>query len=167
MIDALTRIAPPPLPVPRPAFFLTGNQYPPSTVFPASSPGSTDPGRRFEAKNNKTDDFIHSETSKMDVTHLSSTNLPQNSPRFFAIFVDFCAQNGPFFSPVCPSATPLGDAGRWWRKRAHRRLAATPPFIPVQLGLTLRATLPEMLEPNTPPLPQTSIDTCFCETVKL
>jgi hypothetical protein len=41
-------------------------------------------------------DFIHFETRKMTITPLTSTNMPQNPLRFFAIFVDFCAQNDPF-----------------------------------------------------------------------
>ena len=51
-------------------------------------------------------DFIHSETRKMTITPLSSTKSPQISPRFFAIFVDFCAQNSPKTASNRPHATP-------------------------------------------------------------
>jgi hypothetical protein len=38
----------------------------------------------------------------MAITPLSSTNIPQNPRRFFAIFVDFCAQNGPKPTQISP-----------------------------------------------------------------
>jgi hypothetical protein len=138
-----------------------------SSANAASPAGSAHPGGSPEAQNNKRSDFIHSETPKMAITTLSSTNLPRHLLRFFAIFIDFCAQNDPFLAPNRPSATTPGESGRWRRKVARRRLAATAPRTPVQLQQALWATPPETLEPNTPPVPQASIDACFCETVKL
>jgi hypothetical protein len=54
------------------------------------------------ARRQRGSDFIHSETRKMTITHLSSTNCPRNSRRFLAIFVGFYAQNGPNSAQIRP-----------------------------------------------------------------
>ncbi len=56
-----------------------------------------------------TSDFIHFEIEKTTVTPLSSTKTLKKPPRFFAIFVDFCRQNGPLPTPNGPSAITPGQ----------------------------------------------------------
>ena len=72
---------------------------------PANSAELTCSAGPAEAINRGRSDFIHSETQKSSITPLSSTNMPQNPLRFFAIFVDFCAQIGTFRPQKASSAT--------------------------------------------------------------
>ena len=52
-------------------------------------------------------DFIHFKTQKMNITPLTSTNMPQNPLRLFAIFLNFCAQSGPISTQNGPPAGSL------------------------------------------------------------
>jgi hypothetical protein len=66
-------------------------------------------------------DFIHSQTQKMTITLLSSTNIAQKPLRFFAFFCDFCAQNGRF-DPKLPLSVPKHPLH--WLLRALMQLAS-------------------------------------------
>jgi hypothetical protein len=160
---------------PLPPAFLTTYHYPPTAGFPASSAGSAYPGGPFEAKNNKRDDFIHSEMVKTDVTLLSSTNPLQNPRRFFAIFIDFCAQIGPFSPQIAPpgpsrTAANLRNPPKILRKYFRK---VCPSFLPfrqpqtmgVQPGESAGYPLLAVLRSLIPAF--TDLHAHFFETVKL
>jgi hypothetical protein len=68
--------------------FLTTNHNPLTTVL----------GGPNQTKNNLLSQFW----CKLHLTHSESTQVPQNPLRFFAIFCDFCAQNGPISTQSRP-----------------------------------------------------------------
>ena len=109
-------------------------------------------------------DFIHSETRKMTITPLSSTKMLQNSLRFFAIFVDFCAQNGPIPTQNHPSPTIPSKAGLA-RSGAVRESFSVPPLMssanPTNSANSASPPLPCSLGPCLPHR------ACFCGPVKL
>jgi len=82
-------------------------------------------------KNGEGSDLIHFETQKLLVTRLSSTKTPQNPHRFFAIFIDFCWQFGPFSTSKRPTQAikqplPLSRFAQPFCRHPDRRESELP-----------------------------------------
>ena len=135
-----------------------------SAANPASSANSAFPNASVQAKKSEGGDFIHSETRKMTITPLSSTKMLQNSLRFFAIFVDFCAQNGPIPTQNHPSPTIPSKAGLA-RSGAVRESFSVPPLMSsANPTNSANSASPPLPCSHGPCLPHRA---CFCGPVKL
>ena len=97
-----------------------------SSANPASSANHAVPDGSLQAPKTRGSDFIHFESQKIDITPLSSTKSLQNSSRFFAIFVDFCAPIGPFYPSNRPSAAIPGQARRTGGAAVRVRFSMPP-----------------------------------------